>query len=109
MLPVPGGFAAAAGGRGGAEGCGELQVRSDVVPGVVRKLQSCLEAGLVHWSWGTVFWVDCGFVGLSGGCSPLGCLWVFLWIGGSSVRVESRLDWGGMGSGVRWLFLVFLG
>ena len=58
MLSTSGGCATAVGGRGSAGGCGELQARSKAVPGVARKLRSCSEAGLVHRSWGSVFWVQ---------------------------------------------------
>ena len=60
VLPTSSGCAAAVGGRSGSGGCGELQVRSEVVPGIARKLRSCSEGGLVHRSWRTYFWVHRG-------------------------------------------------
>ena len=55
------------------------------------------------WFFGLV----CGFLGLSGECGSLGCLGVSLEVRGGFVRVERRLDWGGVAFGVRWLFLAF--
>ena len=48
-------------------------------------------------------------LGLSGECGSLGCLGVFLEVRGGSVRVERKLDWGGVAYGVKWVVLGVLG
>ena len=71
--------------------------------GATQKLAWCTRAG--EW----IFWVDCGAFGLDRWSVALWMLADVSLDWWRSVSVERWLDWGGMGSRVQWLFLVFLG
>ena len=57
VLPVPGGCAAAGGGRSGAAGVLDSATRSEEVPGVTRKVRSYPEASLHPLDRKSIFWV----------------------------------------------------
>ena len=109
MLSTLSGFDSSARGRGGAtEDDGGAQ-RLEGVLSVARKVRSCSEASCAALEGNADFGLQSELLGFSRECGSLGGLGVALEVRGGSVRVERRLDWGGMGSGVWWLVLVFLG